>query len=350
MGAIRLLDCTLRDGGFINDWHFGEDNIKRIASGAVAAGTDIVELGFINARRPFDPARSIFPDTASINKIFEDISWGESAPVAMIDYGTCPLSKITPKSESLLAGIRVIFKKEMREQALDFCGELQARGYAVFAQPVSVTSYTERELYHLFSLLNMLNPTTVSIVDTYGLLQKDSLFYYFSLFDQALSPDIALGFHAHNNLQLAFSNCLSFLEIAKSRSCHRTLTLDGSMLGMGKSAGNAPLELLLAHLNNAEHANYRLKPLLFVIDSVIARLYGDAPWGYRLPFFLSAITCCHPQYVFYLTKELHLGMAEAFDILQRLHQDKRLTFDKSHLLTCLNEGEVKAPIFTGEKR
>ena len=350
MGAIRLLDCTLRDGGFINDWHFGEGNIKRITRGAIAAGIDIIELGFIDARRPFDAARSIFPDTASINEIFKDISWEKATPVAMIDYGTCPLSKISPKRESLLTGIRVIFKKEARESALSFCAELQARGYAVFAQPVSVTSYTESELYHLFTLLNALRPTTVSIVDTYGLLQKESLLYYFSLFDKALSNDIALGFHAHNNLQLAFSNCLSFLEIAKSRNCHRALTLDGSMLGMGKSAGNAPLELLLTHLKNQGNVNYHLKPLLSVIDTVIVKLYGDSHWGYRLPFFLAAITCCHPQYVFHLTKELHLSTAEAFDVLGRLHQDKRLAFDKSHLLACLNEEEAKAHIFTGEKR
>ncbi len=347
MERIRLLDCTLRDGGFINDWHFGEDNIKRIASGAVAAGTDIVELGFVDARRAFDSARSIFPDTASINKIFENISWGKSMPVAMIDYGTCPLSHITYKHESLLQGIRVIFKKDSREQALAFCAELQARGYDVFVQPVSITSYTEDELLHLFSLLNTVRPSTVSIVDTYGLLQRDSLLYYFSLFNQALPKSVGLGFHAHNNLQLAFSNCLALLDAAKNCGCARVLTLDGSMLGMGKSAGNVPLELLAAHLNSTKNAKYRPEALLAVIETEIAPLYGKARWGYSPPFFLSAIAACHPQYVFCLTEEMGVGLAEALKILQALSPEKRLSFDKAHLIACAKTQAQKTPILTG---
>lgn len=347
MDRIRLLDCTLRDGGFINDWCFGHEHIRKIASGAIAAGTDIIELGFIDARRPFDRARSIFPDSASIERIFDRISWNRAMPVAMIDYGTCPLSHITYKHESLLQGIRVIFKKDAREQALAFCAELQVRGYDVFVQPVSITSYTEEELFHLFSLLSALKPTAVSIVDTYGLLQRNTLLDYFSLFNQALPKSVGLGFHAHNNLQLAFSNCVALLEKAKKCDCTRVLTLDGSMLGMGKSAGNVPLELLAAHLNSTKNAKYRLEPLLAVIDTIITPLYGKPHWGYSPHFFLAAATACHPQYVFYLTEEMGIGMADALKILQALSPEKRLSFDKAHLIACAKAAETQTPILTG---
>ena len=349
MSKIQLLDCTLRDGGFINDWKFGRSAIRSIARGAIAAGTDIVELGFIDARRDFDSARSIFPDTAGIEKTFADICWEQTMPVAMIDYGTCPLSHISLKKDSLLTGIRVIFKKDACNKALDFCADLQARGYLVFAQPVSVTSYTEDELLHLLSLINALHPTTVSIVDTYGLLREDALLYYFSLFDNALAPDIGLGFHAHNNMQLAFSNCLALLRSVKNSGCNRELTLDGSILGMGKSAGNAPLELLAAHLNSTENTAYALKPLLSVADSIIAPINGEPRWGYSLPFFLAAIAACHPQYVFCLTRELDVNIADTLHILQMLEADKRLVFDKNHLIACINTSGIKIPASTGEK-
>ena len=350
MSQIRLLDCTLRDGGFINDWRFGNQQIKQIATGAAAAGIDIIELGFLDSRRPFDPARSIFPDTDGIEKTFEGISFGQSLPVAMIDYGTCPLDCVAPKRESLLAGIRVIFKKDVKKAALAFCAELQAKGYLVFAQPVSVTGYTDEELHQLFQLINEISPCAVSIVDTYGLLKPDTLLFYYALFHQSLLPHIGLGFHAHNNLQLAFANCLALLHAHKKDGGKRTLTLDGSMLGMGKSAGNVPLELLVSHLNQTEHKKYALKPLLSVTQTVISPLYGDAPWGYSLPFFLAAITPCHPQYVFYLVHTLGVNIADTLDVLSTISPDKRLTFDEKHLLTCLKNAQSHAPILTGGNR
>ena len=124
MGQIKLLDCTLRDGGYINDWNFGHDTIVSVFEHLVDAGVDIIEVGFIDERRPFDMDRSIMPDTKSVDKIFTDLDKKGSMVVGMIDYGTCSIDKISPCSESFLDGIRVIFKKHLREEAMAFCGEL----------------------------------------------------------------------------------------------------------------------------------------------------------------------------------------------------------------------------------
>ena len=154
MGQVKLLDCTLRDGGYLNDWNFGHDNLVSIFERVVDANIDIIELGFLDQRREFDINRSIMPNTDCMWKIYGDLDKKNSMTVGMIDFGTCDLSNIKPKSESFIDGIRVIFKKHLRVPALEFCAELKKLGYSVFAQLVSVTSYTDEEMLDFVRIAN----------------------------------------------------------------------------------------------------------------------------------------------------------------------------------------------------
>jgi 4-hydroxy 2-oxovalerate aldolase len=248
----------------------------------------------------------------------------------MIDYGTCALSRIRPRAESVLDGIRVIFKKHSMEKALLFCAELKARGYLVFVQPVSITEYTDRDLAHLAQLANELSPFALSIVDTYGLLHDEALLRYFSFFDRALAPDIMLGYHAHNNLQLAFSNCTALTRYATASKNPRTLLLDGSLLGMGKSAGNAPIELLCLYLDRYANKHYGISSILEIIDRHVSPFYTPPSWGYSVFYFLAAAQRCHPNYVAFL-KSKGLSSAAAYTLLGMLEKEKRLSFDKAYI-------------------
>ena len=115
MRNLYLLDCTLRDGGYVNDWEFGAGSIKSIFSRLDSAGVDSIEIGFIDDRRSYDPNRSIYPDTKSVEPIFEGMKKPNALVCAMIDYGTCKIENIAPKCESHIDGIRVIFKKHLQE-------------------------------------------------------------------------------------------------------------------------------------------------------------------------------------------------------------------------------------------
>ena len=121
MKKIKLLDCTLRDGGYINDWEFGHSVITGTYKRLDAAGVDFIEVGFLDDRRPFDINRTIQPDTNCFNEIFRGVEKKSAIPVAMIDYGTCDIANIGDCSSSFIDGIRVIFKKEKIESALPFC-------------------------------------------------------------------------------------------------------------------------------------------------------------------------------------------------------------------------------------
>ena len=129
MSEIKLLDCTVRDGGYLNDWNFGQgvllESVQRLAN----AGIEYIEVGFLDDRRPFDINRSIFPDTQSIKKIFGSINKKNSKLVGMIDFGTCDISNLEPCKDALIDGIRVIFKKEKMEGAIAYCHEIKKLGY-----------------------------------------------------------------------------------------------------------------------------------------------------------------------------------------------------------------------------
>ncbi|MBO5573087.1 MAG: aldolase catalytic domain-containing protein [Clostridium sp.] len=327
MKDIRLLDCTLRDGGYVNDWEFGRDNIVNIFERLVSAGVDIIELGFLDERRPYDPNRTIFPDTESLNKTFGKLDKGKAMTVAMIDYGTCGIEHLQPAKDTCLDGIRVIFKNFKKEKAIAFCKEVKALGYRVFAQAVSITSYSDRELLDLVDLANDLGPETLSIVDTYGLMHEDHVQHYFELMDYNLLPGIQIGYHAHNNFQLAYSNSIELLRVPTSR----TIVIDGSLHGMGKSAGNLPIELMSMHLNGNYGRNFDIAQMLEAIDMNIMPFYRKTPWGYKMFFYIAASHKCHPNYVSWLMNKQTLSLSQITEILNRLEGDKKLLYDKEYI-------------------
>ena len=151
---ISLLDCTLRDGGYINDWEFGYDNIINIFERLVDSRVDVIEVGFLDERRCFDINRTIMPNTESLNKIFSHLDKKNVSVIAMIDYGTCGIQNIQPCENTFIDGIRVIFKKHLREPAMAFCSQLKSLGYKVYAQLVSVTSYNDADLMDLVLIAN----------------------------------------------------------------------------------------------------------------------------------------------------------------------------------------------------
>lgn len=325
MRNIKLLDCTLRDGGYLNDWRFGYSNIVSIFERLVDAGVDIIEVGFIDERRPFDIDRSIFPDTASCDKIYGKLKKSKSMVVGMIDFGTCGIKNIAPCEESYLDGIRVIFKKGKMYPAMEFCRQLKALGYKVFSQLVSVTSYTDDEMLELIKLVNDVKPYAVSMVDTYGLLNSEKLLHIYKIIDENVLPEINIGFHAHNNFQLAYSNALSFVKYEGKHD----IVVDGTLYGMGKSAGNDPIELVAMTLNDEFKASYNIDSMLEAINESVLGFYKKNPWGYKLFYYLCARNKCHPNYLTDYEKEENLSVSMIDNLLSTIEpEDKKLLYDK----------------------
>lgn len=324
---IKLLDCTLRDGGYVNDWKFGHNNAISMLERLVTSGVDIIEIGFLDQRRPFDIERSIMPTTECVEKIYGNVDKKDAMIVGMIDYGTCGIENLQPCSESYLDGIRVIFKKHIMHEAIAFCKQVKDLGYKVFTQAVSITSYSDEELLELLELVNNLEPYAVSMVDTYGLLQKGNLMHYFSLMDKHLKSEIGLGYHSHNNFQLAYANCMEVLKYQTTR----TIVVDGTLYGMGKSAGNAPIELLGMHLNEVYGKQYDVNQMLEAIDGNVMKIYKETPWGYNMFFYVAASNHCHPNYVKFLMDKHTLSIKSVNEILDCIEPEKKLLYDQAHI-------------------
>ena len=324
MRSLKILDCTLRDGGFINDWNFSFGSIKSIISRLDKAGIDIIEVGFIDDRRQYDNNRSILPDSDSVKPILKNLNIANAMIVAMIDFGTCSLEHISLKKDSCIDGLRVIFKKSKVDEALKYCAAIKAKGYEIFVQPVSITEYSDQEVLELINKINEISPFTVSIVDTYGLMHNTELLHYFLLFDKLLKKDITIGYHSHNNFQVAYANSIELTKVETSRD----LVIDSSLFGMGKGAGNANTELVAMYFNKNYGKKYNIEQLLEAIDVDIMKEYDKEKWGYSLLYFIAASNDCHPEYVKYLLGNKTLAVKAVNEIIADIPKANKLTFNK----------------------
>jgi len=324
MISPMLLDCTLRDGGYVNDWNFGFGSIKSVICRLDNAGVDIIEVGFIDERRAYDENRSIFPDTKSIMPLFRNIGKPKAVVIGMVNYGTCAIDKISDRSDRCIDGIRLMFKKKDQDGAIEFLRQIKEKGYEIFANPVSITGYNDDETSFLIDKLNKVQPRTVSIVDTYGLMHSKELLNYLDIFNKKLEKNIILGYHAHNNFQMAYANSITLLN----KKLDRPITVDGTLYGMGLRAGNACTELLAMYMNEYCGRNFNLHQIHEAIDVDILKEFEKKAWGYKFEHYIAAINDCHSLYAQYFLNKKTLSVKSVNEILSGIDPDKKLSFDE----------------------
>ncbi len=294
---IKLLDCTLRDGGYVNNWEFGKDNIAKIISELTHSGINFVECGFlkdINYNNNF----SLF---SNILQLKEFLISSKTKYTLMINYGEYSLDKI-PNSDDKSIMIRLSFKKKHLNEALIYADSLIHKGYDIFINPMNTDLYSTDELLYLIQKINKINPYAVTIVDTIGCMCEKDAVNIFKLIKNELNENIKICFHSHNNLQLSFSNALSLINLSDKRD----LIIDSTLFAMGRGAGNIKTEKIIKYLNDNCNTKFDYIPVLKLIDEVIYPIFKKSPWGASTPYYLAAIHHCHPNYAkFILDKEIH---------------------------------------------
>ena len=326
MGSIKILDCTLRDGGYVNDWNFGLESKRKILKGLDNSNIDIIECGFISSRKESETNKTIYSDFRS--PLMDIPANGCALFVGMINYGEYSIEDVPAHLEGMtIDGIRVAFHKKDVDGALNFSKELQKKGYHVFIQPMVTQSYSDEELLSLISEINSFNPYALYIVDSFGIMRKKDVMRLFYLIDNNLKPTVGIGFHSHNNLQLSFSNTQELL----SCSSNRELIIDSSILGMGRGAGNLCTELLANYLNENHLGTYDLIHILNVVDSEVAPLQSKYQWGYSIPYYIAAVNGCHPNYATYLSGKQTLSVKDLNHIITTLDPEKRSFYDEKYI-------------------
>lgn len=340
MNKIQVLDCTLRDGGYCNQWKFGQENIKKIIRSLAEADIEIIECGFLTNRAEYKPDVTKYTDLEKLSEVLPK-SRQEKLFVAMVNYGEYTAEQLPEWDGTSLDGIRVAFHKKDRIAALELCRKIKEKGYKVFVQAMVSLSYSDQEFLELIERVNEIEPYAFYIVDSFGMMKSKELTRLFYMVEHNLKESIWIGFHSHNNLQLAYSNAQSLVNTQTSRN----LIVDSSVYGMGRGAGNLNTELFVEYLNENAGKHYEVKPLFNIIDEILNEFYQRNYWGYSLPNYLSAANNAHPNYAGYLDDKKTLTVEDMNEIFKLMDEDKKAAYDKVYIeelyLRYMERGKVQ---------
>lgn len=340
MNSIHILDCTLRDGGYCNQWEFGFDNVRKITHGLQESGIEIIECGFLTNRVDYHPDITKFTNLNEIAQIIPDNKEGKTF-VAMMNYGEYNIDDVPPYDGTSIDGIRVAYHKKNRIEALALCEQIKAKGYLVFIQAMVSLAYSDEEFLSMIHCVNKFKPYAFYIVDSFGMMKGKDLTRLFYMVEHNLDKDIWIGFHSHNNMQLAYSNAQQLTNVQTNRN----LIIDSSIYGMGRGAGNLNTELFVEYLNENAGKSYQLKPILNLIDEILNEFYQRNYWGYSLPNYISASHNAHPNYASYLDDKKTLTIESMNDIFGMMDDEKKVSYDKSYIeelyLRYMDTGKVQ---------
>ena len=319
---IHLLDCTIRDGGYINDWDFSSNFVEALYRAASESGCEFVEIGFFAPHATHtSPWRNCTPECVRALKAAVPHGCGLSV---MIDYGSCSVEEVPDPADYGVDLIRVATPKGERRGATEFAAALGRRGYRTTLNYMGISDYDATEVLDLVRLIEEFKGDVAYfyVADSFGSLLPAQARQLFQVLRYGTTA--ALGFHPHNNMSLAFANSLEAIDANFE-------IIDGSVFGMGRGAGNLFLEAALAFLERQAPDKFRLLPILQFADVFMSATRERYNWGYSLPQLISGNLACHPNYPTNLLAEKLYTADEIYHLLQRLDDNKRARFSADTL-------------------
>lgn len=322
---IKLLDCTLRDGGYINGWNWGYDVAKDIIECLSRAGVDMIEVGFLRDIKEYDPNITVCNHIEGLNRLLPENLNGImfSAMVMRSNYSIENLTSYSGKGIEL---IRVTAHDYDIKEGLEFASKVKERGYKVSINPINIMGYSDRKILDIVDEVNQIFPYQFSIVDTFGSMRQGDLERIVNLVDHNLNEKIRLGLHLHENRSLGCLLAQKFVSMQLKRS----VTIDGSLMGMGRNPGNLPMELIADYLNEDRNAKYDLNYMFDAIDDYISLIKGETLWGYATAYFLSARFNLHRNYAEHYLKKGNLASRDISQIFNRFDRNKATVFDPEY--------------------
>lgn len=320
---VRLLDCTLRDGAYITGGYFGAPAMLGIMKKMQEARVDIIECGWLKDAE-YQDGTSFFHIPYDIERY--SISLDKNCMfVAMIDWDRYNVDNLPQYDGKSIDAIRVVFPHGKHMESIEIGLKIREKGYKVLFQAANTLAYTDEELRELVKRINDFEPVAISVVDTFGAMYSDDLKHIIGVLDKELNVDIELGFHAHNNQQLAFALCIDFIN-ALSVS-ERNIIVDATLNGMGRGAGNAATELVANYLNKKCCGNYDMNAIMDAIDMYMQGFHEKYTWGYSTPYFIAGIYQCHVNNIAYLLKNHRTNARDMRNIIESLSQEERRKYN-----------------------
>ncbi len=320
-----LLDCTLRDGGYVNDWKWGFHSAKAIIQALVKAKVDVVEVGFLRNVEGYNPDVSVCNHIEELNRLLPE-NPGQTMFSGMAMRSNYDISKLSPYCGSGIEMIRITAHDYDIEEGMDFAREVKEKGYKLSINPINIMGYSDDRILWIIDQVNMIQPYQFSIVDTFGSMKRRDLDRIVSLVDNNLDRNIRVALHLHENMSLSCSLAQKFVD----KHLNRPVAIDGSLMGMGRIPGNLPIELIADYLNEYADKAYDIDYLMDAIQDYIAPLKGTPEWGYTPAYFLSARFNLHRNYAEHYLKKGDLTNKDINHILSRIDNSKKTAFDKEY--------------------
>ena len=285
---IKVFDCTIRDGGLVNNYHFSDEFVKAHYETCLAAGVDYMEIGknvspTIMSEAEYGPWN--FCKEEDIRRIVGENKTNMKIAV-MSDIGRSLKEELRPKSESVVDMIRIATYVHQIPAAIELIEDAHAKGYETTVNIMAISKSFDDELDEVLAQLAKTHVDVIYIADSFGSFypeQIKKLTEKYLSFAQKTGKKV--GIHAHNNLQLAYANTLEAM-------IYGTSFLDVTISGLGRGAGNCPLELLIGFLKNPK---YKLTPVLKFIEEYIVPLEKELDWGYSIPYMITGQLNEHPR-------------------------------------------------------
>lgn len=337
MGAkVHIVDCTIRDGGYLFDKNSDPEFVRGILQGLVNAGIDYTETGFLQSK--VNGETIVYHDSKGVIKYLPTDA-GRTTYL-----GFCDNSRYTPEELDECDGksfkwLRISFAKHEIEDSLRFCQEAMRKGYRVQFNPMDSISYTMQERAELIEKVNKVKPAAFSIVDTFGAMYMSDLVTIFKQFDTMLDKEVMIGLHSHDNLGLSCALAERMVELAEETG--REICIDGSLFGMGRGAGNAKTELLVDYLNKHCGTQYNVQVLLETIDKYIVPILDRIHWGYDLPMFVCGTKHSHVDNVNHLAQTTDSSITDIFNVVETLTPQQRTRYGAGYSKTDFSQLDQK---------
>ena len=332
MGNANLLDCTLRDGGYINQWRWGFSSARDIINTLTKAGTDVVEVGFLRNVDAYDENITVCNTIEQLNRLLPQ-NTRHTIYSGMAMRSNYDINKLSPYSGTGVELIRITAHDYDIREGMDFARAVKARGYKLAINPINIMGYADSDLLWILDEVNKIHPYQFSIVDTFGSMRRRDLERIVSLVDHNLAPDIRVGLHLHENMAMSFSLAQQFLD----KHLRRDTTVDASLLGMGRIPGNLPIELTADYMNDVLGTDYDIDELMDAIQDHIAPIKGEAQWGYSPAYFLSARFNLHRDYAEHYLGKGDLTNRDINHILSSFDRAKATAYDPAYADTLYRE-------------
>lgn len=319
---LMLLDCTLRDGGYVNNWNFGFDAARSIINHLTKAKLDVIEVGFLRNVDCYDANITVCNRIEELNKLLPD-NPGNSIYSAMAMRSNYDINKLTPYNGKGIEMIRITAHDYDIEDGMDFAREVKAKGYKLSINPINIMGYSDERILWIIDQVNQIQPYQFSIVDTFGSMKRRDLDRIVAIVDNNLDRNIRVALHLHENMSLSCCLAQAFID----KHLNRPVAVDGSLMGMGRIPGNLPIELIADYCNDYAYKSYDIDYMMDAIQEFIAPIKGQPEWGYTPAYFLSAKFNLHRNYAEHYLKKGDLTIRDINHILSQFDVRKKTAYD-----------------------